>query len=142
MNKQKLRTYLNGAKDKKDLKTKCIKGINYYLISDTYSIIKLNSNYDLEVMEDKFGLDRLFDRFENNYEVDYTFMSVPVEEEQLYLDKDYMINKKLFNKINNVIKSNVFTVLHNMNTSDKTPIIKLENTKTGEYGYMLPMRRF
>ena len=81
-------------------------------------------------------------RFNEN---DYEFLSkyVPIWAEEEHIDSKYSINMKLFKKINTIIKGNAFSILEN---KDKTSyckyIIKLENTKTNEVGYMLPMCKF
>ena len=147
MNKQKLRTYLNGANKYRynDLRNNCIKVNDNYIISDTFSLIKLNSNYGLNIMQDTKGLIGMLDRFENNYEIDYTFMTpikLDTTDDECYINEIYMINKKLFSKINNVIKGNSYAILKSLNKNDEAPIIRLENTKTKEVAYMLPMRRF
>jgi hypothetical protein len=144
MNKQKLRTYLNGAVKSRfykhpELRDNAIKYGDHYLVSDSYSIIKLTSNYDLPVIEHKQLCD-MFDDFENNYVTEFTFMTIDEDQEQEPIDENYEINIKLFKKINNVIKGNTFAILRKDN--DHTPIIKLENSRTKDIAYMLPAKRY
>ena len=139
MNKRVLKSYLKGSR-KELLETSCFKFDNSYLITDSYSIIKLNDNYDLKVNEYE-----LLGNMYNNFENDFEFLSkyVPIWAEEEHIDDKYSINMKLFKKINAVIKGNEFSILEN---KDKTSyckyIIKLENTKTNEIGYILPMCKF
>ena len=145
MNKRALKSYLNNNKtDNKLLRISCFKDDNKFIISDTYSIIVLNDNYDL-IPEDKIDLKRFKDNFENNYEVDYTFMNKLEDNEDMYepITDKYGINIKLFKRIDNVIKGNTYAVLKSVKADDYVPfIIRLENTKTKELGYMLPMKTF
>ena len=140
MNKRVLKSYLKGSR-KELLETSCFKFDNSYLISDSYSIIKLNDTYDLKVNEDKYLLGNMYNNFENDYEFKSKYIPIWAEEE--HIDDKYDINMKLFKKINTIIKGNEFSILEN---KDKTSyckyIIKLENTKTNEVGYMLPMRKY
>ena len=146
MNKRSLKSYMNNRTNpKKELKINCFKSDDKYIISDSYSIILLNNNYHLEVNQDKYGLNAIRDRFENGFEVDYTFMTPLEDNDEMYepINDKYGINIKLFKRINNVIKGNSFAVLKSLKSDDYTPfIIRLENTKTKEIGYMLPMRKF
>ena len=147
MNKQYLKSYMNKG-NKNELKTNCYRVFKTtfekgYIISDTFSIIVLNDNYDLHIEDfDKFGLEKMLDHFNN----DFTNISEYI---RLYKDKDdsidenFAINHKLFDRIQKVIKGNKAYVLENNNKDDYMRyIIKIENTKTNEYAYMLPMRKF
>ena len=146
MIKRDLKSYMNSKTNSKELlKTKCFKSNDKYIISDSYSIIILNDNYILEVAEDTYNMNLFRDRFENGFELDYTFFAIPEDNEDMYepINENYGINIKLFKRINKVIKGNSYAILKNLKSDDYTPfIIKLENTKTKEVGYMLPMRKY
>jgi len=146
MNKRVLKSYMNNKKDRHDiLKTSCFKCNDKFVISDSNSLIILNDNYDLDIKDDTLGLLKFKENFENNFEVDYTFMAPLENNDEMYepIDESYGINIKLFNKINKVIKGNSYAIMKNKDKLSYTPyIIRLENTKTKEYGYMLPMRKF
>lgn len=141
MNKRDLKSYLNKS-NREILKESCFNYDNKFIISDTYSVIILNDNPDLELKEDSFGFSRMIDNWKTNYQIVYTFMTLEENEDNYSpIDENYGINHKLFKRINNVIKGTTYTVLENK--QDYTPyIIRLENTKTKEVGYMLPMRNF
>lgn len=141
MNKRVLKSYLKGSK-REVLELNCFKYKGSFLISDSYSVIKLNDNYDLQVQDkDIMSLYKFYEDFETNFK----FLSkyIPIWAEVEHIDDKYDINMKLFKKINTIIKGNEFSILEN---KDKTSyckyIIKLENTKTNEVGYMLPMKKF
>ena len=141
MNKRVLKSYLKGSK-REILELNCFKYNDSYLISDSYSVIKLNDNYDLQVQDkDIMSLYKFYEDFEWNFEFKSKYIPIWAEEE--HFDDKYVINMKLFKKINTIIKGNEFSILEN---KDKTSyckyIIKLENTKTNEVGYMLPMCKF
>ena len=104
----------------------------------------MNDTYDLKVNEDKYLLGNMYNNFENNFEFKSKYLPIWAEEE--HIDDKYSINMKLFKKINTIIKGNEFSILEN---KDKIGcswslryVIKLENTKTNEIGYMLPMCKF
>ena len=145
MNKRALKSYMNNKTSREVLKEHCFKCDDNYLISDTYSIIVLKDNYDLDIATDTLGLIKFKENFEDNFELDYTFMTPLEDNEDMYepIDENYGINIKLFKKINKVIKANSYAIMKNKDKLSYTPyIIKLENRKTKEYGYMLPMRKF
>lgn len=142
MNKANLKRYLNHKCNKEELKTSCVKDNDKYIISDSYSIIVLNDNYGLDVISDKYRLVRFKSEFDSLNDVFKTFNEIQDNEEMVEpIDSEYGINIKLFKKINNVIKADKYTVLEFRNRFEKY-IIKLENTKSREYAYMLPTRKF
>lgn len=148
MNKRILNAYLkNGEKSKPILKN-CFKYENGYLISDCYSVIYLNNNHNIEVVDDVCGITRIFDNFENNYEFNFKLDELEIvsdEKEKVKrakLKDNYEVDVTLLNRIKNIIKADDIGIIYNMNTSDTTPIIKLTNTKTNERGYLLPMKTF
>lgn len=144
MNKRDLKSYMNNKSNSRDLlKTSCFKSDDKYIISDSYSIIILNDNYDLEVSDDTYNMNSFMDRFENGFELESKYIPLWKDLEYEPINENYGINIKLFKRINKVIKGNSYAILKNLKSDDYTPfIIKLENTKTKEVGYMLPMRKF
>ena len=145
MDKKALKSYMN--KNKRDyLKTNCFKYKDGYLITDSFSIIKLSKNYDLNIEEkDLCGLGNFLENFENNFtNVEYTFDTFEEnEKEYAPIDETFGINIKLCNKIRKIIKPNrLISILSNNKDDYMRYIIKLENTKTNEVAYMLPMRKF
>ena len=141
MNKRVLKSYLKGSK-REILELNCFRYKDSYLISDSYSVIKLNDNYDLQVQDkDIMGLYKFYEDFEWNFEFLKEFEYKDVE--SIAIDDKYEIQMKLFKKIKTIIKGNEFSILEN---KDKTSyckyIIKLENTDTNEIGYMLPMCKY
>ena len=146
MNKRILKRYLN--RSKREILKNCFEFENGYIISDSYSVIKLNKTYDLKVSEDKLGVCKFYDNFKQ-FEFDFELKEIEIIEHRnkkfaiAKLDDDYSINVPIFNKIKAIINANKFTIVKSEQYEFKgTPIIKLENTKTNEIGYMLPMRKY
>ena len=138
MNKVNLKRYLNNKNNKEELKTRCVKDNDKYIISNSYSIVVLNDNYGLDVMSDKYGLIRFRNEFDSLNDVFKTFKELQDNEEMVEpIDSKYGINIKLFKKINTLIKADKYTILEFKNRFEKY-IIKLENTRSGEYAYILP----
>lgn len=147
MNKRILNAYLKYAEKQKPILKNCFKHEEGYLICDSYSIILLKDNCDIDVVQDLLNVNKLFDNFENNYNFNFKLEELEIvsdEKEKVKISKlndEYKVNVTLLNRIKNIIKADVVVVIKNMNTSDTTPIIKLTNTKTNERGYLLPMRK-
>ena len=141
MNKRVLKSYLKGSK-REILELNCFKYNDNYLISDSFSVIKLNNNYDLQVQDkDIMSLYKFYEDFENNFEFLKEFEYKEVE--SIVIDDKFEIQGKLLKKIKNIIKANNYSILENKDkTSYLKYIIKLENTDTNEVGYMLPMRKY
>lgn len=140
MNKRVLKSYLKNSK-KPLLETSCFKYNDKFLISDSYSIILLNDNYDLDIKDDTLCLYNHYENFRDYFEISFTFFK-PLEDDEP-IDENYEINCKIFNKIKNIIKANSYAVLENKNKDSYMKyIIKLENSKTKEHGYLLPMKRY
>ena len=148
MNKRILNAYLKNGEKQKTILKNCFKHEEGYLICDSYSIILLKDNHDIDVVQDLLNVNNLFNNFENNYEFYFKLEELEIisdEKEKVKrakLKDNYEINVTLFNRIKNIIKANDVGIIYNMNTSDTTPIIKLTNTKTNERGYLLPMRKY
>lgn len=151
MNKASLKKYMEHKSNLKQLlKSNCFNYEDKFLISDSYSIIVLNNNYDLDVSDDTYGLIRLLDGFNNGYEFneDYVKSDERIEKcrDKLFdkFNKDFSIQIALFERVRKVIKANKFTILKKKNGFNyfSDYVIKLENTKSGEYAYMLPAMTF
>lgn len=141
MNKRVLKSYLKGSK-REILELNCFKYNDSYLISDSYSVIKLNDNYDLQVQDkDIMSLYKFYEDFEWNFEFKNNIE--PLDVSIMKIDDKHEIQMKLFKKINAIIKGNAFSILENKDKNSYCKyIIKLENTKTNEVGYMLPMKKY
>lgn len=151
MNKTNLKKYMEHKSNSKQLlKSNCFNYEDKFLISDSYSIIVLNNNYDLGVSDDTYGLVRLLDGFNNCYEFneDYVKSDERIEKHRGKLfdkfNKDFSIQIALFERVRKIIKANKFTILKKRNGFNYHVgyVIKLENTKSGEYAYMLPAKVF
>lgn len=147
MNKRILNAYLKKGEHNKPILKNCFKYENGYLISDCYSVIYLNDNHNIEVVDDVCGVARIFNNFENNYNFNFKLEELDIVSDEkdkikrAKLNDEYEVNVTLFNRIKNIIKADDFVVIKNMNTDDTTPIMKLTNTKTNERGYLMPMRK-
>ena len=140
MNKRVLKSYLKGS-NKQILETSCFAYDNGFIICDSYSVIKLNDTNDLEVNKDILGVCKFYDDFSNNFEFIREFELVDTE--CIQIDDKFEIQVKLLKRIKTIIKGNAFSILENKDkTSYLKYIIKIENTKTNEVGYMMPMRKF
>ena len=148
MNKRELIRYLKKGEKYNPILGKCFKYEDGFVISDKYSIIYLNDNHGIDVVDDVLGIGKFCYNFDNNYEFDFK-----LEELEIVSDKDqrvkvaklrdnFEINVSLLNRIKHIIKSNDISIIINMDNSNTIPIIKLTNTKTNERGYLLPMRKF
>lgn len=143
MNKRSLESYLK-KNDREILRNNCFRYEYNYLISNSYSVIKLNDNYNLNVTDDILGVCKIFDNFSNNFEFYKNIDSVENNDEYYApINDKFGINTKLFNKIKKVINAKDFAILKNKDINAYTTfIIRLENLKTKEMAYMLPMKKF
>lgn len=147
MNKRILNAYLKNGEKQKPILKNCFKHDEGYLICDSYSIILLKDNYDIDIVQDLLNVNNLFNNFENNYEFNFKLEELEIvsdDKEKVKTAKlrdNYEINLSLFNRIKNIIKANDVGIICDMNSSGTTPIIKLTNTKTNERGYLLPMKK-
>lgn len=144
MNKRILNSYLNKKSNKNLLKENCFKYEDNYIVSDSYSVVVLKDPYGLNVADDMYKLGGFVDNFKNNFELDFTFFKLNNEDSEYEPVNDkYGINVKLFKKINNIIKGNSYAIYKNLDTKSYMPfVVYLENNKTKEYAYLLPMRSF
>ncbi len=67
MNKQVLKSYFVGSLKGKELKEKCFPYKESYLISNGYSIIRLNKNYGMNISTDKLSINKIYEDFEYNF---------------------------------------------------------------------------
>lgn len=146
MNKRILKRYLDS--NKREILKNCFEYENGYIISDSYSVIKLNNTNGLNVEKDLLGVCKFYDNF-SQFEFDFELKEIEIIEHRnkkfaiAKLNDDYSINVPLFNKIKAIINANKFTIVKSEQYEFQgTPIIKLENTDTNEVGYMLPMRKY
>ena len=144
MNKRNLKTYINSS-DKPILMGNCFKYDDSYLISDKYSIIKLNDNYTLNVIDNNDILSRFMYDFENNYEKQYNLVINYELDNQSIVNDDkgnsiFGVNIKMVKRIKSIINFNAASVLRKYSFNDYTFLIKLENTNTNEVAYLLPTR--
>lgn len=143
MDLRKLKNYLGKVYDSAKRKS-CYLILNDYVISDTYSIVCLKNNYGLNVVEEKDnsitynGLKDYLERFKNETRLKEK-IDVDFNEDLYEIDNDYSISIKALKEIKNLIKANNFEILEIENYWKY--IIKIENTKTYEIGYLLPCRK-
>lgn len=144
MEKRAFKTYLNNN-NRDYLKVNCFEYENGYLITDTYSIIKLNQTNDLQVEKDIMGVTKIFEDFSMNYEKKEDLkLDFDLKEQDILIteeEKRYAINIKLAKRIKKIINYNNVELLRKGNYSYNY-VIKLENTKTQEIAFLLPMRSF
>ena len=144
MEKRAFRSYLNN--NKKDyLKVNCFEYEKGYLVTDTCSIIKLNKTNDLQVEKDIMGITKFFEDFSMNYEkIEDLKLDFDLEEQDILINEEkkrYAINIKLAKRIKRIINYNNVELLRKYNCGYNY-VIKLENKKTKEIAFLLPMRSF
>lgn len=142
MDLRKLKNYLKCNYN--EMEKNCYLMFNDYVISDKYSIVCLNSNNGLNIVhsnENNFYYKKLKD-----YREQFKYLTKPFKEitpnfdEKFYkIDAKYEIDNKRLKEIKNLIKANKFEILTN-EVSSFEYIIKIENTKTLEIGYLLPCK--
>lgn len=145
MNKAELKRYMNRKDNRELLKSNCFEYNDKYLVSDSYSIIALSSNYDLHIMEDVFRFYNFIDNFNECYEFNYIINIFEiinyVDPNYFPITDDYGINIKELMKIVKIIKGRKCEILVNKKESSNNPfIIKIVNKDKSEYAYLLPMR--
>ena len=143
MNKRTFKSYVNKAITQRPILENCFKYGDKFLISDTYSIVILNKNYDLGVKEDTLGLSGFLLKWSTMFE-DLKEIQAPIDKDkQEPIDNDFCINNKLFLRIKRLISANKFTILENKDKNEfMRYLIKLENTKTKEKAYLLPSKMY
>ena len=143
MNKRTFKSYVNKVIQTRPILENCFKYGDKFLVSDTYSIVVLNKNYDLEVKEDTLGFIGFLEKWNTMFE-DLKEIQAPADKDsQDVIDNDFCINNKLFLRIKRLINANKFTILENKDKNDfMRYLIKLENTKTKEKAYLLPCKMY
>lgn len=157
MNKQVLKSYFVGSLKQEELKENCFSYKDSYLISNGYSIVKLNKNYGMNISVDKLSLNKIYEDFEYNFNLhtlditqdivncqlsEYVFVkeySSDIKEENEIIN--YGVDIKKLNKIKKLIKANVINIKTKY-SSGYMYVIELVNTKTSEKAYLLPIRVF
>lgn len=157
MNKQVLKSYFVNSIKKEELKENCFSYKDSYLISNGYSIVKLNKNYGMNISVDKLSLNKIYEDFEYNFNLhtlditqdivncqlnEYVFVkeySGDIKEENEIVR--YGVDIKRLNKIRKLIKANVINIKTKY-SGNYMYVIELVNTKTSEKAYLLPIRVF
>lgn len=128
-----------------DLLDKCSSYEDSYLLSDSYSIIKVNDKNDLEETSEAMGANirKLFNDFESMQLSDLTInVDIKSKEDFIPINDKFSIGMKLLKRIYNIIKFDKIEIVESISNWEVTPIIKATNTKTNELAYLLPARRF
>lgn len=147
MNKRALKSYF--SKTREDLKNKYI----YYkrdskasvLISNSFSIVELfDDNLELDKMDEKIGnsIIGLFEGFESLQVKEELDLDINTKEEHVNINDRFSINSGALKKLHNIIKFDKIEIVESVANWDITPIIRIENTKTKNKGYLLPERRY
>lgn len=143
MNKRTFKSYVNKAITQRPILENCFKYGDKFLVSDTYSIVILNNNYDLEVKEDTLQLSGFLLKWATMFEELKEIQAPTDEDKQDIIDDVFCINNKLFLRLKRLISANKFTILKNKDTKEfMRYLIKLENTKTKEKAYLLPSKMY
>lgn len=145
MDLRKLKNYLKCNYN--EMERNCYLMFNEYVISDKCSIICLKNNNGLNIITSKDnnfyykklkGFREEFKyqtHFYKNLKLDFK----DKEKDFIDIDNKFSISLKNIKEIKNLIKADKFEILTTDNFSSKY-IIKIENTKTYEVGYLLPCR--
>lgn len=145
MDLRKLKNYLKCNYN--EMERNCYLMFNDYVISDKYSIICLNNSNGLNVVTSKEnnmfyeklkGFRSEF-KYQTHFYKDLDIDFKNKDKDFEVIDDKFEISLKNVKEIKNLIKADKFEVLTTDNLSSKY-IIKIENTKTYEVGYLLPCR--
>lgn len=143
MNKRTFKSYINKAASIRPILENCFKYEDKFLVSDTYSIVILNNNYELEVKEDTLQLSGFLLKWATMFRELKEIQAPTDKDKQDNIDNDFCINNKLFLRIKRLISADKFTILKNKDTKEfMRYLIKLENTKTKEKAYLLPSKMY
>lgn len=149
ISKSLFKNYFRGFKN--DWRDKIYEYDGKYYFTNKISIVRLNSNYGLEVDSDKDSgkiLHDMFDEFDYFYEFGYTAEITGNRKFRCIKDKDtdviisnYQVNALQIEKISDLLKAKEHKrVLKNGNsTSAMKYIVKIENADD-EVGYLLPIK--
>ena len=149
INKSLFKNYFRGFKN--DWRDKIYEYEGKYYFTNKISVVRLNSNYGLEVDSDKERgkiLHDMIERFECFYEFGYTdeitgdrdFRCIK-ESLSDFIISNYQVNALQIEKISDLLKAKEHKrVLKNANsTSAMKYIVKIENADD-EVGYLLPIK--
>ena len=149
LNKQHFKNYFRGFKN--DWRDKIYEYEGKYYFTNKISIVRLNSNYGLEVDSDKERgkiLHDMFEGFDSFYEFGYTAeitgdrdLRCIKESFSNFIISEYRVNALQIEKITDLLKAkDENIVLKNANsTSAMKYIVKIENADD-EVGYLLPIK--
>ena len=149
ISKSLFKNYFRGFKN--DWRDKIYEYDGKYYFTNKISVVRINSNYGLEVDHDKERgkiLNDMIERFECFYEFGYTAEITGNRKFRCIKDKDndviisnYQVNALQIEKISDLLKAREHKrVLKNGNsTSAMKYIVKIENADD-EVGYLLPIK--
>lgn len=149
ISKTLFKNYFRGFKN--DWRDKIYEYDGKYYFTNKISLVRINSNYGLEVDSDKERgkiLHDMIDRFECFYNFGYTDEITGNRDYRCIKDMvcnviipEYQVNALQIEKISNLLKAREHkTVLKNVNsTSAMKYIVKIENADD-EVGYLLPIK--
>ena len=149
LNKQHFKNYFRGFKN--DWRDKIYEYDGKYYFTNKISLVRLNSNYGLEVENDKERgkiLHDMFEGFEYFYEFGYTDEITGNTDYRCIKDKicnviisEYQVNALQLEKISTLLKAREHKrVLKNGNSTSRMKyIVKIENSDD-EVGYLLPIK--
>ena len=146
MDLRKLKNYLSCTYN--ELERNCYLMFNDYVISDKYSIVCLNDNNGLNIVKSKdesFTYNKLKSYYEEFKYQTHFYKDLEIDfkntKDIINIDELFSLSTKNVKEIKNLIKADKFQILTTDNLSSKY-IIKIENTKTHEVGYLLPCRNY
>lgn len=128
------------------------KANNKYYYTNSYAIIVKNKAIE-NTEENKDCLKNTIAGFEGNFETNYNdfnkILDVNFDElkkraifkEVIKIDDEFSVDGKLLQTTFKIVKPTIIKVLENQNSYTKY-VVKLENEKTKECGYILPMRTY
>ncbi len=146
MDLRKLKNYLKCNYN--EMERNCYLMFNDYVISDKYSIVCLRNSNGLNVIHSKDN--NFYYKKLKNYRDEFTYQTHFYKDLEIDfkntkdiidIDDKFSLSTKNVKEIKNLIKADKFQILTTDNLSSKY-IIKIENTKTYEVGYLLPCRTY
>lgn len=115
---------------------------NQYAITNSYSVLLLNErpfgNYNNFTAVGQF-----IDKFnvEDTDSIDIENIKGEGREKRIFYNQDYSFKFSYFNNMKSIIKPNKIEVGF-WDSTEKRPILYLENTKTNEKGFLLPIKTY
>ena len=144
MDKRKLKNYLKHTHC--ELEKNCYLMFSEYVVSNKYSIVCLNNSNDLNIITSKDN--NLYYKQIKDFRAEFRYnthfykdLEVDFKTDFYNIDKDYSISIKNLKEVKNLIKADKFTILTTDNYFSKY-VIKIENSKTYEVGYLLPCKNY